>query len=193
MGRHASFDNRDFARIAVFSALIIVGGLISIPVGSVPITLQTLAVMLAGAVLGPWKGALSVVVVLVLGAAGLPVLSGGTGGLAHFLEPSGGYLFGFVLGAVIVGIVMRTGQVRWWRTTLACLLGNCGIYLLGIPWTAIACGQGIAETLVSALVFIPGDTLKIVLVVMVVELLWRAYPAAFPQEMRARHTADGRG
>ena len=193
MGRQGKFDNRDFARIAVFSALIIVGGLISIPVGSVPITLQTLAVMLAGAVLGPWKGALSVIVVLVLAAVGLPVLAGGTGGLAQFVEPAGGYLFGFILGAVLTGLVMRAGHgVTWWKTLLACLAGNFGIYLLGIPWTAIATGQTLAETLVSALVFVPGDTLKIVLVVLVVQLLWRAYPAAFPREMRERRATGGR-
>ena len=193
MGRNRSFDNRDFARIAVFAALIIVGGFVSIPVGAVPITLQTLAVMLAGAVLGPWKGALSVIVVLVLGAAGLPVFAGGTGGLASFLEPAGGYLLGFVLGAALTGLVMRTGGVSWWRTLLACLAGEVGIYLLGIPWTAIATGQTLAETLVSALVFVPGDALKIALVVAVVQFLWRAYPAAFPDEMRARRVAGGRG
>ena len=193
MAHRKQFDNRDFARIAVFAALIIVGGFVSIPVGSVPITLQTLAVMLAGAVLGPWKGALSVIVVLVLGAVGLPVFAGGTGGLASFLEPAGGYLLGFVLGAALTGLVMRAGHgVSWWRTLLACLAGEVGIYLLGIPWTAIATGQTLAQTLVSALVFVPGDALKIVLVVLVVQLLWRAYPAAFPEEMRARRAAGGR-
>ena len=196
-----SFGNRDLARVAVFSALIIVGGLVSIPVGTVPITLQTLAVLLAGCVLGPVYGALSVVVVLVLAAAGLPVLAGGTGGLAEFVSPSGGYLFGFVLGAALVGLVMRTGAgaasaagrnaVSWPVTLAACLAGEVGIYALGIPWTAMAAGLTLGETLVSALIFIPGDALKIALAVAAVQLLWRAYPAAFPQELREQAGARG--
>ena len=189
-------DNRELARIAVFAALVIVGGLVSIPVGTVPITLQTLAVLLAGAVLGPVHGALSVCVVLVLAAAGLPVLAGGTGGLAEFVSPSGGYLFGFVLGAVLVGAVMRAGArvasaagrspVSWPVTLVACLAGEVGIYALGIPWTAMATGLTLGETLVSALIFLPGDALKIALAVAAVQLLWRAYPAAFPQALRGQ-------
>ena len=194
-------DNRDLARIAVFAALVIVGGLVSIPVGTVPITLQTLAVLLAGAVLGPVRGALSVCVVLVLAAAGLPVLAGGTGGLAEFVSPSGGYLFGFVLGAVLVGVVMRAGArvasaagrspVGWPVTLVACLAGEVGIYALGIPWTAMATGLTLGETLVSALIFLPGDALKIALAVAAVQLLWRAYPAAFPRALRGRAGARG--
>ena len=199
--KRRAFDNRDIARIAVFSALVIVGGLVSIPVGTVPITLQTLAVMLAGAVLGPLRGALSVCVVLVLAAAGLPVLAGGTGGLAEFVSPSGGYLFGFVLGAALVGAVMRAGAraagtagrspVSWPITLAACLAGEVGIYALGIPWTAMAAGLTLGETLVSALIFIPGDALKIALAVAAVQLLWRAYPAAFPRELREQAGAHG--
>ncbi|SDS09484.1 biotin transporter BioY [Agromyces flavus] len=97
---------RDLAQIAVFAALIAALGLpgaLSIGGMAVPITFQTLGVMLAGAILGARKGALSVVLLLALVAAGLPLLAGGRGGIAVFVGPSVGYLIGWVLGAFVIG------------------------------------------------------------------------------------------
>ncbi len=109
-----TLDATDLARVAVFAALIVVLGLPgSFPVfGGVPITAQTLGVMLAGAVLGPWLGALSVTVVLALTAAGLPLLAGGRGGLGVFFGPSAGYALGWILGAIVVGLVVHAGGRR---------------------------------------------------------------------------------
>ncbi len=104
-------DATDLARVAVFAALIAVLGLPgSFPVfGGVPITAQTLGVMLAGAVLGPWLGALSVTVLLALVAVGLPLLAGGRGGFGVFLGPTAGYALGWILGAIVIGLIVHAG------------------------------------------------------------------------------------
>ncbi len=111
-------DATDLARVAVFAALIAVLGLPgSINIGPVPITPQTLGVMLAGAILGPWLGALSVTVLLALVAVGLPLLAGGRGGFAVFVGPTVGYMLGWILGAIVIGLVVRIGGRIHWTTT----------------------------------------------------------------------------
>ena len=105
----------DAARVAMFAALIAVLGIPgAVPLfgNAVPVTLQTLGVMLAGAILGAWRGALSVLVLLALAATGLPLLAGGRGGLGAFAGPSAGYLIGFVAGAIVVGAILRGGGAR---------------------------------------------------------------------------------
>ena len=187
MSSRPHFDNRDLARIAIFAALIIVFGVVgSIPIpGGVPITLQTLAVMLAGTVLGAWRGMASVLVVLLLALVGLPVLSGGAGGAAVFVGPTAGYLYGWVPGVAVVGLIAHSGRPSWWRTGLACAAGGIGVvYVFGIPGTALALGLPVTQAAVSAAVFLPGDVAKAILATAVTSGLWRAYPAAFPVALR---------
>src|SRR5690606_9735225 len=91
----------------------------------VPITLQTLGVMLAGTILGAWRGTLAVATFLALAAAGLPVLAGGRGGLGAFVGPSAGYLLGFLAGAAVVGwLVDRLARVVFGRVLVAALVGG---------------------------------------------------------------------
>ncbi|GGA56707.1 hypothetical protein GCM10011490_03200 [Pseudoclavibacter endophyticus] len=183
--RRRSFEASDLTRIAVFAALIAVLGLPGpIPLfgGAVPITAQTLGVMLAGAVLGPWRGAASIATVQVLVAVGLPILSGGRGGLGVFVGPTAGYFIGWLVGAIVIGLIARAGSTRprWWRTAIAGVVGGIGvIYLFGIPVQSLVTGLGLGETALSSLVFLPGDLVKVVVTVVVVQALWRAYPRAF--------------
>ena len=87
----------DLARTGLFSALIVICTWITVPLPSgVPLTLQTFAVALSGFLLGPAYGTLAAVVFLLLGAAGLPVFSGFTGGVGRFVGPTGGFLWGFL-------------------------------------------------------------------------------------------------
>jgi biotin transport system substrate-specific component len=183
-------DATDLARIAVFAALIAVLGLPgSFPVfGGVPITAQTLGVMLAGAVLGPWFGALSVTVLLALAAVGLPVLAGGRGGIGVFLGPTAGYALGWILGAIVIGLILHAGGRRpvVWRTALAMIAGGIGaIYALGIPVQSLVTRLPLAETALTSLVFLPGDLLKVAVATIVVTMLVRAYPRGFRRDWRA--------
>lgn len=183
-------DATDLARVAVFAALIVVLGLPgSFPVfGGVPITAQTLGVMLAGAVLGPWLGALSVTVLLALVAVGLPLLAGGRGGIAVFAGPTAGYALGWILGAIVVGLVVHAGNRRpvWWRTALAMLAGGVvAIYALGIPVQSLVTRLPLDETALTSLVFLPGDLLKAALATVVVTVLVRAYPRGFRRQWRS--------
>uniref|UniRef100_UPI0028AD85E7 biotin transporter BioY n=1 Tax=Microbacterium sp. TaxID=51671 RepID=UPI0028AD85E7 len=106
----------DLARIAVFAALVIVLGTVMVPLPSgVPITGQTLGVMLAGLVLGARRAPLAILLVLALAAIGLPVLAGGRGGLGAFIGPTAGYLAGWVVGAIVIGLIAHSGRFTWWR------------------------------------------------------------------------------
>ena len=173
------------ARIAIFAALIAVLGIPgAIPAfgGAVPITAQTLGVMLAGAVLGPWRGAAAVLVFEILVLVGLPLLSGGRGGAGIFVGPSAGYLVGWILGALVIGAILRPGPVRptWWRVALACVVGGIlVIYAVGIPVQSLVTGLPLGPTALSSLAFVPGDVIKVVVTTIITLALWRAYPKAF--------------
>ncbi|MFE6994608.1 biotin transporter BioY [Microbacterium sp. NPDC057659] len=171
----------DIARIAVFAALIVVLGMVVVPLpGGVPITAQTLGVMLAGLVLGARRGALSVLLVLALAAIGLPVLAGGRGGLGVFVGPSAGYLLGWVVGAVVIGFIAHHGRFTWWRAGLAAGIGGIlVVYLFGIPVQALVTGVPVGPTALSSLAFLPGDLLKAVAATVLAVALHRAYPRAF--------------
>lgn len=179
-----SSTGRSIAYVAVFAALVAVLGLPgSIPLpGLVPITAQTLGVMLAGAILGPLRGAASMLLFLVLVAIGLPLLSGGRGGLGVFVGPSAGYLVSWILGAAVIGWVMRSGNGRptWAKSIVGCLLGGIvAIYAVGIPVQAAVTGMSIGQAAISSLAFIPGDLIKLVIACLVTMSLWKAYPRAF--------------
>ncbi|MFT8592472.1 MAG: biotin transporter BioY [Bifidobacterium sp.] len=181
------FDNRSLARMAVFAALISAFSFIRVAVGPVPITMENLAVMLAGVVLGPWLAACSVLLLLALTALGLPLL-GGNGGLAVFVGPTAGYLLGFVVGAFLIGLISNSGnRLNIWKTACACLIGGMLVpYGFGIPVTALVVGQPVATAAYSALIFIPGDAIKIVVATIISSALWKAYPAAFSRHMWQR-------
>jgi len=180
------FTTRDTVLVAMFAALIAALGLvppITIGVIPVPITLQTLGVMLAGAILGPVRGMLASLTIVVLALAGLPLLSGGRGGFGVLLGPSGGYLIGWILGALVIGLLVhkwaikRSGGVtRFIAVLVSILVGGVGvIYLFGVPWTAVVTGLGLGESAIGSLVFIPGDAIKAVIATIVTVSLHRSY------------------
>nr|WP_201469977.1 biotin transporter BioY [Microbacterium hydrocarbonoxydans] len=172
---------RELARVALFAALIVVLGMVTVPIpGGVPITAQTLGVMLAGAVLGPRLAPLSVVLVLTLAAVGLPVLAGGRGGLGVFIGPTAGYLLGWIVGVIVIGLIVRSGRMSWWRIALGVIVGGIlVVYLCGVPVTALVLGLELGPTALASLVFLPGDLLKAAAATALVLSLRRAYPRAF--------------
>ncbi|MDO5635246.1 MAG: ECF transporter S component [Micrococcus sp.] len=183
---------RSLARIAVFAALTAVLGIvpgIMVPGLAVPITLQTLGVMLAGAVLGPWKGFASQALFLGLVALGLPLLSGGRGGLGVFVGASAGFLYAWAIGALVTGLVVgavlrsvrRTGKTGTLvlGTFLGCLLGGVVVlYAFGIPGMMIVNQISFQAAATGSLAFIPGDLTKAVVATALVAGLWKAYPRA---------------
>lgn len=166
---------RDALLVVVSSMLVALSAQIRIdlPFTPVPITGQTFGVLLAGAVLGASRGALSLALYLAEGAMGLPVFAGGAAGVHYLVGPTGGYLVGFVLAAGAVGWLAERGWDRRLGTAiLAMLVGNMIIYLVGLPWLARFVGSQ-AAVVKGLLPFIPGDILKLLLAASALPSAWR--------------------
>jgi biotin transport system substrate-specific component len=195
----ASFRTGDIARVSVFAALIAVLGMpgsLNLFGNPVPVTLQTFGVMLAGAILGTWRGALAAAVLLVLVAAGLPLLAGGRGGLGMFAGPTAGFLLGWMPGAAVTGWIVERGGHRPGivRLVIACAVGGIGvIYLVGIPVQAAFTGVSLGRTALLSLAFLPGDAIKAVLAALVTRGTQRAYPDAVPAVHQERIKASKEG
>ncbi len=157
----------DAVLISLFTALTAVGAFIRIPIPYVPLTLQTMMVMFSGLILGSRRGAMSQVLYIALGLLGLPIFAQG-GGPAYILQPSFGFLPGFVAGAYVIGkIVERGPDLSLTRTLAALILGQLAIYLLGIAYLYLSLDYILHKPVafltvlkIGFLVFIPGDILK---------------------------------
>ena len=179
--------DRALVQVALFAALIAVLGLapnFAVPVmGGVPITLQNLGIMLAGVLLGWRRGALAVLLFLFLVALGLPLLSGGRGGLGVFAGPTVGFLIGWVPAAAMTGWLTErlTGLSVFWAALAACLAGNVVLlYALGVPGIAIVVGIPLEKAVLGSAVYIPGDIAKAVFTALIAQTLWRARPSSVP-------------
>ena len=165
---------RDIALVVAAAAFTGVAAQVSIPLPftPVPITLQTLAVLLSAAALGPWRGGAAMLLYLAAGVAGVPWFSEQRTGSAF---PSFGYIIGFLLAAALVGALARRGADRSIPGTAATMiLGNLAIYALGVPYLALAIGVGLPEAVrLGALPFLVGDGLKILLAVGLLPAAWR--------------------
>ena len=156
-------------RVALMAALTAVMAQITVPLPSVPFTMQVLAVVLSGLLLGPRYGALAQVVYLLLGAVGLPVFAGLKGGLGVLVGPTGGYLFSYPIAAAVAGLaagaMVQAARRRAVTSGISFgLLGLLVIYALGVPWLAVQLGLSFNEALATgALPFIPFDVVKVVL------------------------------
>ena len=156
---------RDMCLCALAAALLAVCAWISIPVGSVSITLQTFGVFLALLTLGGFRGTVAVGLYLLLGAVGLPVFSGFRGGAAAFLMPSGGFLLGFLLTSLLYwAITAEFGQGKWIRLA-AIAIGLLACYFLGIRWmySFYSAMMPLSAKLLTALGFLIPDGVKIAL------------------------------
>jgi len=181
-------STRDLVLAALFAAIIVALGLlppISLGFIPVPITAQSLGVMMAGVVLGARRGAIAALIVLVLVAIGLPVLSGGRGGLATFAGPTAGFLVGWVFAAFATGYLSerlvnsrQSGLVQTVSFFLAAMIGGIIVlYAFGIAYLAFAAKIGLSQAFVGSLAFIPGDVIK----AFVAALVGRAVMAGYPQ------------
>jgi biotin transport system substrate-specific component len=162
-------DTKLIVRASLVAALIAVLGLIpriDIPIAAgVPITAQTLGVMLAGLLLGARVGMMAVVLFLFVVALGAPLLSGGRGGVGVFFGPTAGYLVGWIFGAGATGALMKVLPIRsiFARALVAAFAGGVlVIYLFGIPYLAVVARLGLGQAILAGSVFLPGDILKAV-------------------------------
>lgn len=143
-------------------------------IGPVPITGQTLGVLLLGAAYGAGLSALTVGAYLLVGTAGLGVFAGGASGAAVFAGASGGYLIGFLAAATLVGFLAERGWDRTFGgTALAMLIGNAVIYAFGLLWLSQLAPDVPTLLQWGLLPFLPGDALKLALAALVVPGVWR--------------------
>ena len=165
----------DFTLVAAGSILVALSARIAFPLpfSPVPVTGQTLAVLLVGVLLGSVRGGVSLLFYLAQGVAGLPVFAAGSAGVAYLLGPTGGYLLGFVAAAFLTGLLAERGWDRRTGTTLAAMfLGTVAIYALGLAWLALFVKAG--NVLVLGLYpFIPGAVVKIVAAALLLPLGWK--------------------
>ena len=162
------------AALVVFgSVLLAASAQFKIPLYPVPITGQTLVVLLIGMTYGSRLGGITIAAYLLEGALGLPVFAGGAAGVAVLMGPTGGYLFGFFLAGIAMGYLAELGMGRTAASTVAAMvIGNCLIYLCGALWLAnfIGFGHAIAA---GVLPFLYGDALKLVVAAALMPMAWR--------------------
>lgn len=177
-------SSRSLALVSLFAALMAVLGLIpkiDLPLG-VPITLQTLGVMLAGCMLGPKRGLQAILLFLGAVALGLPLLSGGRGGFGVFLAPSAGYLIGMPFGAFVTGWMMSwlpgsTPRRTAFNAFIASSLGGLlTVHAFGVAGLVKLASLTWTQAFFGTLVFVPGDLIKCALCAMVVHTVARGVP-----------------
>jgi len=157
MGRHAWILDGMVSLVAIYLLGLSAHLRVAVPFSPVPITAQTLVVLLTGALLGRRRGAATLLGYMAVGALGLPFFAG-----AGLTGPTGGYLLGFVAAAYLTGLLVERG---WGRrpgsALLALLAGNLAIYAVGLPWLALFVGPR-AVLALGLLPFVVGDLLKVV-------------------------------
>lgn len=158
-----------------FSLLTALAAQVVIPIGPVPITGQTFAVLLTGALLGSRLGALAMIAYLIEGASGLPFFAGGHFGLVHLMGPTGGYLVAFPAAAFITGAFAEHGwDRRFFSAAAAMAIGSIIIIVCGCIWFAVVSQTGIINALnVTVVPFILGDIVKILLAAAVLPSGWK--------------------
>lgn len=160
------------------SILLALSAHIKVPFYPVPVTMQTMLVLMIGMAFGPRLGFATIMAYLAQGAMGLPVFAGGAG-LAYMAGPTGGYLFGFAVAAIVTGFLAEKG---WGKsvgsTALAMVIGNIVIYAFGVTYLSSIVG-GFDKAIQFGLApFIYGDLLKIVIATATLPLAWKYLPKA---------------
>lgn len=174
---------RGSARLAVDAGLVLAGSLVMAALAQidvhltpyVPFTGQTFGVLLIGAALGSARGGLSMLLYLAWGMIGLPFFAGGTSGVPTLSFPTGGYLWGFVVAAILVGLLAERGWDRSLGSAVgAMFLADAVVFLFGVPWLAASLdlsAQGALE--IGLFPFVIGDTIKVLLAAGLLPAAWR--------------------
>ena len=171
---------KDMVTVGVFAAMICVFAPFSVPVGPIPVSLASFAVYIA-ATLGTKKGTAAVMIYILLGACGLPVFSGFSGGIAKLVGVTGGYIIGYMFCALLSGIIIERAGQKKSAYPMAFIIGTAVLYAFGTAWFMIQSGNGLYESLLACVIpFLIGDAVKITAASAIVyrmrsyEFLWAA-------------------
>lgn len=158
-----NLKTKDLTQIGLMAAVMCILGPLSVPIGPVPISLTNLAIYFALYLIGTKKGTISFLIYMFLGLVGLPVFSGFQGGPQKLFGVTGGYIFGFILMAIIAGIFIEKFPKKIWLHVIGMIVGTAVCYILGTVWfTLMMDGYSYAAALgVCVFPFIPGDLGKI--------------------------------
>lgn len=173
---------KDIVYIALFAALMAGLGIfppLMIPALGVPITAQSMGPMLAGGILGAKRGGLAMLLFCLLVLAGLPLLSGGRGGIGVFAGPTAGFIYGWVVTAFVIGWLVE----RFWSRmnfiyafAISVFGGVFVLYAIGVPWITLVADVPLLAAFSGSAAFIPGDLIKAALAAAVIVMVKRAYP-----------------
>ena len=168
-----SINTYQLTATALMAAVLCILGPLSVPVGPIPLSFATLAIYFIAYLLG-WKwGTASVLVYVLLGAVGLPVFSGCSGGMGKVLGPTGGYIVGYLFLAVIAGLVIQRTANRFFQL-LGMLAGTAVLYAFGTAWYCFQSGVAVGDALMKCVwIFIPGDLIKMAAALIVGPVLRR--------------------
>ncbi|MGE2728998.1 biotin transporter BioY [Mycolicibacterium vaccae] len=184
------FEWRDLTQAAVFAGLLAALGLpgtLTLGPTGVPITLQTLGVMLAGSILGPRKGALAIALFALLAIAGLPILAGGRTGLVALSSPTAGFFVGWLPAVVVIGALtaLMMPRYRVWVGILINIVGGMGvIYLFGTAGLMLRTDLSWWAALSTNGLYVPGDIAKAVVCAYVAAQVHRARPGLIPRRAK---------
>lgn len=182
LGRFGRIESRDLTQAAVFAGLLAALGLpgtLSLGPTGVPITLQTLGVMLAGSILGPRKGALAVALFTILAVAGLPILAGGRTGLVALSSPTAGFFVGWLPAVIVIGLLTALMMPRYrvlWGIAINVVGGMAVIYLFGTAGLMLRTDLSWWAALSTNGIYLAGDVAKAVLCSYVTAQVHRARP-----------------
>ncbi len=162
-----SFTTHDIAYIAAGVAIIAVASWVYIPVGPVPFTLQTMAIAFVGLALSPKRALCAVALYIILGAVGMPVFSGMQGGIGVLFGPTGGYIWGFVLGMALCSFIrtrQKTMDLSVKMQVLCCVVLLMVTHALGVVWLAYVSNITVLQACaVGSIPFLVPDVIKVVL------------------------------
>jgi biotin transport system substrate-specific component len=189
-------SSRDLALIATFAGVVAALGVVPAftpPGFTVPITAQSLGVMLAGSILGARRGALSLVLFLALVAAGLPLLAGGRGGLGVFVGSSVGFLLAFPVAAWVIGWISERAGTPYrlhWGLVANVVGGIVVMYLGGVVGLAAVLDLSLVAAATTLWVYVPGDAVKVVIAALVARGVHAAYPGLLSRDRRDARPKD---
>ena len=161
-----SNKTKQMTMCAIMAALMCILGPLSVPIGPIPISLTNLVIYLTVFLLGTRATAVSYVVYLLLGAVGLPIFSGFSGGIAKLAGPTGGYLIGFIFMIIVCGLIMEKTDRKIIPTFLGMVLATAVAYLFGTIWFVLQAKATVVYALTMCVFpFIPFDLVKIVIAI----------------------------